>query len=160
MSKRSVVDWLGDIISWGERLEYHIAGMTYVDFIKDAKTQDAASKCAESIGLAANELSKLDPLLEREFPNLQLNRAYKSATSSATATTQSTRKSSGLPSRCRFRKRSQPPDRRSSNTTAAMVLEAEHQADRPCKKTPSYASLSVRRLIRGSGRGLVQRSCL
>jgi uncharacterized protein with HEPN domain len=78
MSKRSVADWLGDIISWGERLESHIVGMTYGDFIKDAKTQDAASKCAESIGLAANELSKLDPSLEREFPNLQLDRAYKS----------------------------------------------------------------------------------
>jgi uncharacterized protein with HEPN domain len=40
MSKRSIVDWLGDIIAWGERLENHIAGMTYSDFIKDAKTQD------------------------------------------------------------------------------------------------------------------------
>ena len=78
MSKRSIVDWLGDIIAWGERLENHIAGMSYGDFIKDARTQDAASKCAESIGLAANELSKLDPGLEREFPDLQLNRAYKS----------------------------------------------------------------------------------
>lgn len=59
-----------DIISWGERLESHIAGMTYGDFIKDAKTQDAASKCAESIGMAANELSKMHPSLDREFPNL------------------------------------------------------------------------------------------
>jgi hypothetical protein len=33
MSKRSIVDWLGDIIAWGERLENHIAGMTYGDFI-------------------------------------------------------------------------------------------------------------------------------
>jgi uncharacterized protein with HEPN domain len=44
----------------------------------DAKTQDAASKCAESIGLAANELSKLDSSLDREFPNLNLSLAYKS----------------------------------------------------------------------------------
>jgi uncharacterized protein with HEPN domain len=78
MSKRSIVEWLGDIISWGERLESHLTGLTYGDFIKDAKTQDAASKCAESIGLAANELNKLDPSLEREFPGLQLNLAYKS----------------------------------------------------------------------------------
>jgi uncharacterized protein with HEPN domain len=78
LSRRSIVDWLGDIIAWGERLESHIAGMTYADFIKDAKTQDAASKCAESIGLAANELSKLDPSLDREFPDLQLSLAYKS----------------------------------------------------------------------------------
>jgi len=73
MSKRSVVEWLGDIISWGERLEGHIAGMSFDDFLKDAKTQDAASKCAESIGLAANELSKLDPSLDREFPGLNLS---------------------------------------------------------------------------------------
>lgn len=78
MSKRSVVEWLGDIIAWGERLEGHVAGMTYIDFMSDAKTQDAASKCAESIGLAANELSKLEPSLDREFPNLQLSLAYKS----------------------------------------------------------------------------------
>jgi uncharacterized protein with HEPN domain len=51
---------------------------TYLDFLNDAKTQDAASKCAESIGLAANELSKLDPSLDREFPNLNLSLAYKS----------------------------------------------------------------------------------
>ena len=78
MSKRSVVEWLDDIISWGERLEGHLAGMTYRDFLTDAKTQDAASKCAQSIGLAANELSKLDPSLDREFPNLNLSLAYKS----------------------------------------------------------------------------------
>jgi uncharacterized protein with HEPN domain len=78
MSKRSVAEWLDDIISWGERLEGHLAGMTYRDFLDDTKTQDAASKCAESIGLAANELSKLDPSLDREFPNLNLSLAYKS----------------------------------------------------------------------------------
>jgi uncharacterized protein with HEPN domain len=78
MSKRSVAEWLGDIISWGERLEGHLAGMTYREFLNDAKTQDAASKCAESIGLAANERSKLDSSLDREFPNLNLGLAYKS----------------------------------------------------------------------------------
>ena len=52
--------------------------MTYRDFLTDAKTQDAASKCAESIGLAANELSKLDSSLDREFPDLNLSLAYKS----------------------------------------------------------------------------------
>lgn len=29
MSKRSVVEWLGDIISWDERLEGHIAGISF-----------------------------------------------------------------------------------------------------------------------------------
>lgn len=78
MSKRTVAEWLGDIISWGERLEGHIAGMEFDDFLKDPKTQDAASKCAESIGMAANELSKLDSSLDREFPGLNLSLAYKS----------------------------------------------------------------------------------
>jgi uncharacterized protein with HEPN domain len=78
VSKRSIVDWLGDIIAWGERLESHLAGMSFEDFVSDAKTQDAASKCAESIGLAANELSRLDPALETEFPELQLGLAYRS----------------------------------------------------------------------------------
>jgi hypothetical protein len=78
MSKRTVAEWLGDIISWGERLEGHIAGMEFDDFLKDPKTQDAASKCAESIGMAANELSKLDSSLDREFPGLNLSLACKS----------------------------------------------------------------------------------
>lgn len=68
MNKRSVAEWLSDIVLWGERLEGHIAGMSFEDFLEDPKTQDAASKCAESIGLAANELSKLDESLDREFP--------------------------------------------------------------------------------------------
>lgn len=78
MNRRSVVDWLSDIISWGERLESHIAGMTRENFLDDPKTQDAASKCAEAIGVAAYELGKLDPSLERRFPALQLSLAYKS----------------------------------------------------------------------------------
>jgi uncharacterized protein with HEPN domain len=77
VSKRTVPDWLDDIIAWGERLADHIADVSYDDFPKDTKTQDAASKCAESIGLAANELSKLDPSLEVRFPELQLSLAYR-----------------------------------------------------------------------------------
>lgn len=78
MSKRTAAEWLDDIISWGQRLEGHLAGVSYGDFLNDSKTQDAASKCAESIGLAANELSRLDPSLDREFPELNLGLAYKS----------------------------------------------------------------------------------
>ncbi len=77
MSRRSPADWLSDIISWGERLAGHIAGKTYEDFLDDATTQDAASKCAEAIGLAANELQKLAPNIENQFPDLQLGLAYK-----------------------------------------------------------------------------------
>jgi len=77
VSRRSVADWLGDIIAWGERLAGHLEGISYDDFLKDSKTQDAAAKCAESIGLAANELAKLDPSLEQQFPGLRLSQAYR-----------------------------------------------------------------------------------
>lgn len=77
MSRRAVIDWLNDIIAWGERLEGHIVGMSYDDFVRDPKTQDAAAKCIESIGLAANELSKLAPTLEQDYPELQLGLAYR-----------------------------------------------------------------------------------
>ena len=78
MSRRSVSDWLSDIIAWGDRLASYIAGKSYEDFLHDTKTQDAASKCAEAIGLAANELQTLAPEIEKEFPDLQLGLAYKS----------------------------------------------------------------------------------
>ena len=77
MSRRAIIDWLNDIIAWGERLDGHIVGMSYDDFIGDPKTQDAAAKCIESIGLAANELSKLAPTLEQDYPELQLGLAYR-----------------------------------------------------------------------------------
>jgi uncharacterized protein with HEPN domain len=50
MSKRSVAEWLDDMISWGERLEGHLAGMTYRDFLNDAKTQDAAPSAQNRLG--------------------------------------------------------------------------------------------------------------
>ena len=77
MSRRAIIDWLNDIIAWGERLDGHIVGMSHDDFIGDPKTQDAAAKCIESIGLAANELSKLAPTLEQDYPELQLGLAYR-----------------------------------------------------------------------------------
>jgi uncharacterized protein with HEPN domain len=77
MTRRTILDRLGDMLAWGQRLERHIAGMSYDDFARDPKTQDAASKCVESIGLAANEVSKLDPSLEARYPDLKLSQAYK-----------------------------------------------------------------------------------
>lgn len=64
-------------MSWGERLQGHIAGMNYESFVRDPKTQDAASKCIEPIGLAANEANKLDPSLDAQYPQLKLSQAYK-----------------------------------------------------------------------------------
>lgn len=127
MSKRSAIDWLSDIISWGERLEGHIADMTQEDFLDDTKTQDAASKCAEAIGMAAHELNNLNPFLDREFPDLQLNLAYKSRNRLSRGYFGSMKASSGAPSRNRYRRRSQQPNRRSSNTAMALL------AARKCK---------------------------
>jgi uncharacterized protein with HEPN domain len=63
---------------WGDRLAGHIAGKTHEDFLDETITQDAASKCAEAIGMAANELQKLAPEIKKEFPDLRLGLAYKS----------------------------------------------------------------------------------
>ncbi len=77
MNARQLDEWLADIVAWGERLASHIAGMTFQDFAADAKTQDAVSKCIESIGLAAKEISRQAPLLDRAYPDLKLSQAYR-----------------------------------------------------------------------------------
>lgn len=53
-------------------------GMSREQFLDDEKTQDAASKCAEAIGEAANQLMALDPTYNSRHPELQLKNAYKS----------------------------------------------------------------------------------
>jgi len=77
MSKRELQAWLADIVAWGERLGGHIAGMTFQDFAADPKTQDAVSKCIESIGLAAKEISSQAPTLDAAYPDLRLSQAYR-----------------------------------------------------------------------------------
>jgi uncharacterized protein with HEPN domain len=68
MSKRSVADWLSDIVSWGD----HDA------FFASKLVQDAASKCAEAIGEAAGKLNDLDAALNDAFPDLNLKLARRS----------------------------------------------------------------------------------
>lgn len=77
MNVRQLDDWLADIVAWGDRLAGHVAGMTFQDFAADPKTQDAASKCIESIGLAAKEVSRQDPSLDVTYPDLKLSHAYR-----------------------------------------------------------------------------------
>ncbi len=77
MSVRQLDDWLADIVAWGERLGSHVVGMTFQEFAADTKTQDAVSKCIESIGLAAKEVSQLNPLLDAAHPDLKLSQAYR-----------------------------------------------------------------------------------
>jgi hypothetical protein len=71
MSKRSVAEWLDDIISWGERLEGHLAGMTYRDFLNDAKTQrpSAVSKLLSGIDLSDRSTNLRQKYPRRAFPS-------------------------------------------------------------------------------------------
>jgi uncharacterized protein with HEPN domain len=53
MTRRSEREWLSDIVSWGERLQEHLAGIDRKTFFADKLKQDAVSKCVEAIGEAA-----------------------------------------------------------------------------------------------------------
>jgi uncharacterized protein with HEPN domain len=77
-NNRTIDEWLNDIVLWGEKLARHIQGMTREQFLSDERTQDAVSKCAEAIGVAANEILKLEAQLDTKHPGLQLQAAYKS----------------------------------------------------------------------------------
>jgi uncharacterized protein with HEPN domain len=76
--KRTVDDWLADIVLWGEKLARHISGTTREQFMSDEKTQDAVAKCAEAIGVASHEILALDPDFDSKHPELQLKAAYRS----------------------------------------------------------------------------------
>jgi uncharacterized protein with HEPN domain len=56
MSRRSVTEWLSDIVDWGERLQDHLKGVDRDAFFASPILRDAASKCAEAIGEAAGKL--------------------------------------------------------------------------------------------------------
>jgi uncharacterized protein with HEPN domain len=75
MTRRSESEWLSDIISWGERLEHHLAGVDRNAFFENRLIQDAVSKCVEAIGEAAGKLDDLDPDLDRSVPDLNLKLA-------------------------------------------------------------------------------------
>ena len=78
MSRRSVAEWLTDIVSWGERLEGHLKGVDRNSFLASMLLQDAASKCAEAIGEAAGKLDDHEPGLNDVFPDLNLKLARRS----------------------------------------------------------------------------------
>ena len=77
MTRRSERDWLADIISWGERLPHHVAGINREAFFTDTLLQDAVSKCVEAIGEAAGKLDDLNPELDRTVADLNLKLARK-----------------------------------------------------------------------------------
>jgi len=75
MTRRSEREWLSDIISWGERLQAHLAGIDRETFFKNELIQDAVSKCVEALGEAAGKLDDLNPELDRIVPDLNLKLA-------------------------------------------------------------------------------------
>ena len=77
MTRRSEREWLSDIVSWGERLQGHLAGIDRKTFFADKLIQDAVSKCVEAIGEAAGKLDDLNPELDRTVPDLNLKLARK-----------------------------------------------------------------------------------
>ena len=72
---RSTEELLDDIVTWGDKLARHPSDVTEEAFLKDEKTQDAVTKCAEAIGAAAGEILKAEPEIEFRHPELQLRNA-------------------------------------------------------------------------------------
>jgi len=58
MSRRSDREFLQDIQEAARRIAEYISGMTYEDFLKDSKTQDAVIRNLEIIGEATKNLSR------------------------------------------------------------------------------------------------------
>ena len=58
MSRRSDREFLQDIQEAVRRIAEYISGMTYEDFLKDSKTQDAVIRNLEIIGEATKNLSR------------------------------------------------------------------------------------------------------
>jgi uncharacterized protein with HEPN domain len=78
MSRRSVAEWLSDIVYWGERLQDHLRDIDRDTFLVNPILQDAASKCAEAIGESAGKLDDAEPGLNDAFPDLNLKLARRS----------------------------------------------------------------------------------
>jgi uncharacterized protein with HEPN domain len=74
--RRSVEDWLNDIVQWGDKVSRYVAGMTWEEFTEDDRTQDAVAKCVEAIGEAAGQLMRMSPDIQERYPTLVLREAY------------------------------------------------------------------------------------
>lgn len=74
--KRSVDDYLTDIVECGTRAQGYIRGMSEGEFNLDFKTRDAVAKCIEVCGEAANNIGKVDPIVPKDFPEFDIRSAY------------------------------------------------------------------------------------
>lgn len=67
MPDRELSLYLGDIKSAIKNIAKYIKGMSFSDFVKDSKTQDAVVRNLEVIGEAANNLPKK---ITKQSPNV------------------------------------------------------------------------------------------
>ena len=67
MSKRRDQDYLGDIREAMQSMAAYTAGMTFEQFLKDSKTQDAVVRNLEVIGEATKNLSSR---LRKAYPQI------------------------------------------------------------------------------------------
>ena len=67
---------LQDIVTWGERLTGHVAGLTEAEFLANPLVQDAACRCVEVLGEASRRLMEAEPGIEDRLPELTLRQAY------------------------------------------------------------------------------------
>jgi uncharacterized protein with HEPN domain len=74
--RRDAIDFVQDVIDWGDRALRHIQGMSREQFLNDTKSQDAVDKCICNIGEAANKAVLLDPSLRTDFPGFEADAAY------------------------------------------------------------------------------------
>jgi uncharacterized protein with HEPN domain len=127
MSRRSVAEWLSDIVYWGERLQDHLKDIDRDTFLVSPVLQDAASKCAEAIGEAAGKLDDAEPGLNDAFPDLNLKLARRSRDRLSHGYYHIDIEILGIPSRLRFQRRWLPRDWQE----AAMPVEPDGgKADR------------------------------
>lgn len=67
MSKRDDREFVQDIKEAARRIELYLGGMSYRDFLKDLRTQDAVVRNLEIMGEAAKKISRA---LKTEYPDI------------------------------------------------------------------------------------------
>jgi uncharacterized protein with HEPN domain len=72
--QRSPVDWLEDIIAWGDRMAGYIDGVDERTFLSDLKTQDAVVRCLECIGEASRQIVAAGH--SKDFGEIEFAEAY------------------------------------------------------------------------------------
>ena len=74
--KRSIDDYLHEIVECGTRALGYVQGMSFEQFEQDSRTRDAVAKCIELCGEAANNIGKTDPAVPKAFPEFDIRSAY------------------------------------------------------------------------------------